>query len=64
MTLVDEVKEQLDRIEGKIDELLNRLGESPLEKRRRDRTLNEQSSEASEESEISLEELNERLDRL
>lgn len=64
MSVVGEIKEQLDRIEGKVDELLSRLGESPLEREHRVKFLNEQSSKASEESEISLEELNARLDRL
>ncbi|WP_176854856.1 hypothetical protein [Paenibacillus sp. OK060] len=51
-----EIKEQLDRIEGKLDELLNRIGKSPLEKKHSDRT--------SKESEISLKGLNERLNKL
>lgn len=31
--LMGEIKEQMDRIEGKFDELLNRIGESCLEKK-------------------------------
>lgn len=55
-SFVVEIKEQLDRIEGKLDELLNRIGKSPLEKKHSDRT--------SKESEISLKGLNERLNKL
>ncbi|MDR9857672.1 hypothetical protein RJP21_29200 [Paenibacillus sp. VCA1] len=59
-----ELKEQLDRIESKIDKLLDRLGESPLEKRRREGASKQNSSKTSQETEISLEELNARLDKL
>lgn len=64
MSAVGELKEQLDRIENKIDKLLDRLGESPLEKQCREGTSKQSSSETSKEPERSLEELNARLDKL
>ncbi|MNW66563.1 hypothetical protein D3C74_450460 [compost metagenome] len=64
VSVVGEIKEQLDRIEGKVDELLSRLGESSLSKGHRDRASKQELSEPPQKSKLSLEELNVRLDKL
>ncbi|WP_162944381.1 hypothetical protein [Paenibacillus aceti] len=64
VSMVNEIKEQLDRIEGKIDELLDGLGESSLSRRHRDRASKQEFSEPRPKSKLSLEELNARLDKL
>lgn len=64
MSVVSKLREQLDRIESKIDELLDRLGETPLGRRQRDRASKQEFSEPRPESKLSLEELNASLDKL